>query len=186
MDSYECWRNLLNDVLRGNGKEPLSREVFDASWGQGPEADQQMFFPDWTLEQVLRFYNRRFPDYTKWARTRPDVQTTLKKLKTGSKKLAVASNSPTPIVRNLLSVTGLESYLDLLIGVDQVKHAKPSPDLLLFALQKLGLDLQDACYVGDSAFDEEAARAAGILFIGYKRQGDLTIHSLEELVTQSL
>jgi phosphoglycolate phosphatase-like HAD superfamily hydrolase len=39
-------------------------------------------------------------------------------------------------------------------------------------------------FVGDSMFDEGAARAAGVFFIGYLRPGDARIERLGELVAE--
>lgn len=47
-----------------------------------------------------------------------------------------------------------------------VEHAKPAPDLLLRAAEELELPPSAAWYVGDSTWDMEAARAAGMLAIG--------------------
>jgi phosphoglycolate phosphatase-like HAD superfamily hydrolase len=39
-------------------------------------------------------------------------------------------------------------------------------------------------YVGDSMFDEGAARAAGAFFIGYLRPGDARIERLGDLIAE--
>jgi HAD superfamily hydrolase (TIGR01509 family) len=49
---------------------------------------------------------------------------------------------------------------------DQVAHAKPDPDLLLAAADRLGADVSDAVVVGDSVWDLLAARRARALGIG--------------------
>lgn len=65
------------------------------------------------------------------------------------------------------------SVLALGIGPDvpfitraQVKRAKPDPDLFLAAVAKLGISIENAMVVGDSAWDLLAARRAGCLGIG--------------------
>jgi phosphoglycolate phosphatase-like HAD superfamily hydrolase len=47
-----------------------------------------------------------------------------------------------------------------------VEHAKPAPDLLLLAAQRLGLDPVGLWYIGDSTWDMRAAHAAEMLPIG--------------------
>ena len=50
---------------------------------------------------------------------------------------------------------------------DQVKHAKPDPDLFLVAADRLGVDIHHAgTVVGDSVWDMLAARRAWALGIG--------------------
>jgi HAD superfamily hydrolase (TIGR01509 family) len=49
---------------------------------------------------------------------------------------------------------------------DQVKHAKPDPDLFLAAAASLGVSIHDSIVVGDSVWDLLAARRARALGVG--------------------
>lgn len=49
---------------------------------------------------------------------------------------------------------------------DQVRHAKPDPDLFLAAAQRLGVSIHDSIVVGDSVWDLLAARRARALGVG--------------------
>jgi HAD superfamily hydrolase (TIGR01509 family) len=49
---------------------------------------------------------------------------------------------------------------------DQVKHAKPDPDLFLTAAERLGVQIETSSVVGDSVWDMLAARRARALEIG--------------------
>ncbi|HKZ77693.1 MAG TPA: HAD family hydrolase [Pyrinomonadaceae bacterium] len=58
---------------------------------------------------------------------------------------------------------------------DQVRHAKPDPDLFLAAAERLGVDISDSVVVGDSVWDLLAAKRAralgvGLLSGGYGRE----------------
>jgi HAD superfamily hydrolase (TIGR01549 family) len=58
---------------------------------------------------------------------------------------------------------------------DQVRYAKPDPDLFLTAADRIGVDIQDSIVVGDSVWDLLAARRArafgiGLLSGGYGRE----------------
>jgi phosphoglycolate phosphatase-like HAD superfamily hydrolase len=61
---------------------------------------------------------------------------------------------------------------------DQVRFAKPDPDLFRAAAERLGVDIQNSVVVGDSVWDLLAARRAraigvGLLSGGY---GDDELH----------
>src|SRR5262245_15272541 len=49
---------------------------------------------------------------------------------------------------------------------DQVRHAKPDPDLFLAAAERLGVDIGSSIVVGDSIWDLLAARRARALGVG--------------------
>ena len=49
---------------------------------------------------------------------------------------------------------------------DQVRYAKPDPDLFLTAAERLGVDIHESLVVGDSVWDLLAARRASALGIG--------------------
>lgn len=53
-----------------------------------------------------------------------------------------------------------------LITRDQVRYAKPDPDLFLAAAARVGTDIHSAVVVGDSIWDLLAARRAGALGVG--------------------
>ena len=49
---------------------------------------------------------------------------------------------------------------------DQVKYAKPDPDLFLTAAARLGVDIRDSLVLGDSIWDMIAAQRARALGVG--------------------
>jgi HAD superfamily hydrolase (TIGR01549 family) len=89
-----------------------------------------------------------------------------------------------------IATSGAERYarlalelLDLppetpMITRDQVRYAKPDPDLFLTAAARIGVDIQDSIVVGDSVWDLLAARRARALGIGLLSGG----YGREELI----
>jgi HAD superfamily hydrolase (TIGR01509 family) len=69
---------------------------------------------------------------------------------------------------------GAQPALDLLgiapetvvVTRDQVRHAKPDPDLFLTAAERLRVDIEASIVVGDSVWDLLAARRARALGVG--------------------
>jgi pyrophosphatase PpaX len=56
----------------------------------------------------------------------------------------------------------LRRFFDVTVGAEDTTRHKPNPDPLLLALERLGANADDAVYVGDSPFDIQAAKAAGV------------------------
>lgn len=67
-----------------------------------------------------------------------------------------------PVIENL----GVDMSKVPVVTRDQVKYAKPDPDLFLAAAERLGVNIEHACVVGDSIWDMLAARRARALGIG--------------------
>jgi beta-phosphoglucomutase-like phosphatase (HAD superfamily) len=78
---------------------------------------------------------------------------------------AIATSSRAAQVSRSVAALRLERPPRIVDG-SSVEHAKPAPDLLLLAAQRLELDPVGLWYVGDSTWDMRAADAAQMLPIG--------------------
>ncbi|MEV6395656.1 HAD hydrolase-like protein [Streptomyces sp. NPDC051907] len=90
-------------------------------------------------------------------------------LRDQGKLLAVASNNCEPAIRAHLALHGLQEYFgDRVVGrPDDPELMKPAPHSLVRLLHATGTAAADSVMIGDSPADAEAARAAGVRFIGY-------------------
>jgi HAD superfamily hydrolase (TIGR01509 family) len=79
---------------------------------------------------------------------------------------AIATSGRMETARPVLQTLGVDFARIPVITRDQVKYAKPDPDLFLAAADRLGIDVEAASVVGDSVWDMLAARRAGALGIG--------------------
>ena len=86
---------------------------------------------------------------------------------------AVVTLLPASVAREALLRHGLSTDDGLsLMGRRGDQRPKPAPDGLLAACAALGVPSSDAVMIGDSTWDLEAARAAGIPFIGVPTRPD--------------
>jgi HAD superfamily hydrolase (TIGR01509 family) len=85
----------------------------------------------------------------------------------------VASSSTHDRIRVSLETTGLLRFFEhSIFSASEVPQGKPAPDLLLYAAAKMGVQARDCIVVEDSAPGIAAARAAGMMPIGYVGQLD--------------
>ena len=63
-----------------------------------------------------------------------------------------------------LNMHGILDLIDIVIGGEDVKDPKPSPEGLLHAIDRLGVQKGNVLYIGDSLVDAEAAFKANIDF----------------------
>jgi AHBA synthesis associated protein len=78
---------------------------------------------------------------------------------------AVATGKSGPRARSLLDQLGVLTLLDHVIGSDEIAHPKPAPDIVLRALDLLGVQAAQAIMVGDAVIDLASARGAGVLAV---------------------
>lgn len=100
-----------------------------------------------------------------------NVRMALDALSTDGFKLAVCTNKPERIAKQILHDLNMASYFLAVIGGDSLPVRKPDPAPLHAAIAKAGAT--SAIYVGDSEIDSETAQNAQIPFIlfteGYRR-----------------
>lgn len=78
---------------------------------------------------------------------------------------AIATSGLAISARPALDMLGLPADTPL-VTRDQVRHAKPDPDLFLAAAARVSVDIRNSVVVGDSIWDLLAARRAGALGVG--------------------
>ena len=78
---------------------------------------------------------------------------------------AIATSGRHGSAQPSLQVLGVGPEIPI-ITRDQVRHAKPDPDLFLAAAARLNVDIRDSIVVGDSVWDLLAARRARALGVG--------------------
>ena len=94
---------------------------------------------------------------------------------------AIATSGRMETASAVLGGLGVDPGQVPVITRDQVRHAKPDPDLFLAAAEALGVDPAQSCVVGDSVWDMLAARRAGALGVGLLSGG----YGADELVRAS-
>ena len=67
-------------------------------------------------------------------------------------------------IEDILKKFEASELVELIVGGDDVKCAKPSPEGLLWAMDHLGVEAEEVLYVGDSIVDAKTAEAAGVEF----------------------
>jgi AHBA synthesis associated protein len=86
----------------------------------------------------------------------------IRELRARGIRLAVATGKSGARARSLLDQLGILKTFDHVIGSDEVDHPKPAPDIVLRALELLGVRSQEAVMVGDAVTDLASAQAAAV------------------------
>ncbi len=102
----------------------------------------------------------------------PGAEELLQRLKSKF-KIAIISNNFGAEQKSKIDVCGFGKYLDAVVTSAEVGFTKPSPEIFLLALDKLGCSADEAIMIGDSwESDIVGARNAGIRSIWFNRYGN--------------
>jgi pyrophosphatase PpaX len=116
------------------------------------------------LMEVYREHNARVHD--ELIRSFEGTREALDTLKAEGRRLAVVTSKRNEPAQRGLECFNLQDCFELLIGSDDTTKHKPDPEPLLLAADRCGVSVDSCVYVGDSPFDMQAARAAGITAVG--------------------
>ena len=173
------------------GGEWTDRELMKAVGGPGLEAQMVALDPDRVdeLVRVYREHNEPLHDTLECCLGMDDV---LAMLRERSHRLGIVTAKRRVTVDLAFARLPLEHLFETVVGGDETGQHKPHPAPLLLALERLGASPQDAAYVGDSPFDMQAAKAAGLYAIGVSwgrihaaeklTDADVIVDSAEELL----
>ena len=94
------------------------------------------------------------------------MKETLEALKQAGIKIAVFSNKPHDRTINVVEELFGKDYFDEILGQTDSRPKKPNPSGLFFLAEKMGVEVQDIAYVGDTSTDMMTGKNAGVWTIG--------------------
>jgi len=109
----------------------------------------------------------------------PGITDVLDELRAQGRLLGIVTSKRRVTVRLAFeTLPELEPYFDVVVGAEDTERHKPHAEPLLHALELAGASAADTVYVGDSPFDVQSAKAAGVDAIAVTWGG---FHSRERL-----
>ena len=118
------------------------------------------------LEKLRRHHAEAYASLIQWVRPLPGAKQLLAYLTAAGIPWAIATSGWMDSAKYNLDTLGVDPEQTVVITRDQVRHAKPDPDLFIAAADRLGVDIHCAAIVGDSIWDMLAARRAHGLGVG--------------------
>ena len=103
--------------------------------------------------------------YSTTPKLKPGLRELLDSLKEDDVRLAVASSSHHELIDTLLEKADLTTYFDAVVGGDEVKQSKPSPEIFLKAAELTGPEHSDVIVLEDSLNGIRAGHSAGFKVI---------------------
>lgn len=86
----------------------------------------------------------------------------LAELRSRGQRMGVATSKRTVPLMRQLARFGWETWFDPIVTPDDVTHGKPHPESLVLMQARTGLAAEEILMVGDTPFDLDMAKAAGV------------------------
>jgi HAD superfamily hydrolase (TIGR01549 family) len=81
-------------------------------------------------------------------------------------RIALATDCKGPELKHYRSLLDVDDLISCVACGDDVEHGKPDPRLVQLAVRRLGVSVEQAIMIGDTPYDAEAARSAGVAAAG--------------------
>jgi len=121
----------------------------------------------------------------------PEVSNVLNNVKNGNISTAVLSNGTQEMLFNVIEHSNLSHLIDVVISADEVGVYKPHPKVYQLAVNSLGVNPEEICFMSSNAWDAHGAKSFGFKVIWINRyqlpheqiptKPDIIINSLEPI-----
>jgi pyrophosphatase PpaX len=134
----------------------------------GPPLDEsfQQVLPDKVEEMIQVYRDHNLYHHDSFVVPFEGVKETIHKLKDQGIKVGIVTTKIKSTAVRGLVVTELQEYFDVVIGYDDVTHAKPHPEPIIKGLEALDAKASEALMVGDNYHDILAGQNAGVKTAG--------------------
>jgi pyrophosphatase PpaX len=156
-------------------------DVIMASVGGHGIRRQMAAFDEDRVDDLIAAYRAHNMELYRDIRLFPGLEPVLAQLRDEGRRLGVVTVKSRITVDLTFQLLPLGEYFDVVVNGDDVTEHKPHPEGLELALERYGAPAATAAYVGDSPFDLQAAKAAGIGSIGVTWGG---IHGRDRLAPE--
>jgi pyrophosphatase PpaX len=163
------------------GREIAYEELAATVGGQGLVSQMRALDPD-RVDELVEVYKEHNDPLHETLEAFDDFLDVLPRLRADGRRLGIVTAKRHRTVQLALDrFPELAEQFEVVVGYEDTERHKPAPEPVLFALERLAATPAEAAYVGDSPFDIEAAKAAGVFAVAVGWGG---IHADERLLEE--
>jgi HAD superfamily hydrolase (TIGR01549 family) len=172
VDSNELHVDSWDRAFRRFGKQ-FPREKLRAQIGKG--SDQ--YLPESLTPDEIKRFGKALDDYRSElfrneylpkVQPFPKVRELFQRIHDDDKRIVLASSGKKEDTKYYIDLLKIEDLIEGYTSGDDAESSKPAPDIFAASLKKLGdMSPADAVTVGDTRFDIEAARKAGLKTVAF-------------------
>jgi HAD superfamily hydrolase (TIGR01509 family) len=114
-------------------------------------------------------------------RPTPGARELLRRFRGDGFRLVVATSAGKDDVDSLLEQATVKDLMEEIVSADDMDASKPEPDVVMAALNKVDAKPNEAVMLGDTPYDVQAARRAGVSIVAV-RSGGWSSKDLEDAI----
>ncbi len=163
VDSIGLIIGSMRHAFRGRDRSPTDKE-----WSAKIGTPLRNCFSDWAtdaddIEVLIAGYREwQLANHDRLVCAYDGVAETLEALHRAGHRTALVTSKGEELALRALRNTGMEPFIDEIVGLEATTRHKPDPEPVRVALDRLGVAPVDAMFLGDSPYDILAGNAAGV------------------------
>jgi HAD superfamily hydrolase (TIGR01509 family) len=141
----------------------IPRAAIHRQIGKGSDQFLPLFVPEPTAAaRADRLHLENYAQQSKFGFALPGARELLQMLRAEGHRLWVATSAKQEELAQRLATLGVEALIEGTVTSGAVARSKPAPDIFAAAVQRAGVRPEEALVIGDTAWDMQAAAAAGV------------------------
>jgi pyrophosphatase PpaX len=151
-------RHATREVL---GRDYADEELMRAVGGPGLESQMAALAPE-HVDELVRVYRAHNEPLHDELEACVGVEDVLARLRKEGRRLGIVTAKRRATAELAFRHVRVGHLFETVVGGDETERHKPHPEPLLLAAERLEVSPSECAYVGDSPFDVQAAKAAGM------------------------
>lgn len=155
----QSWQHTFR-TLRGHEEDPV---MIRRTFGEPLIMTLEKMFPEVPIEkslEVYRTYQREI--FTDFVEVFPGMLELIAELKARGYKLGLVTSRTKDTTWDGIRAYGMDKYFEAVITAGDTDKHKPDPTPINITLEKMGSSPENSIMVGDTMFDLQCAKNAGV------------------------
>ena len=171
----EAWAQAFEEVGARPPRSRIHHEV-----GKGSDKLIPEFVEDGKAERVSELHSEHYGKLQERGHPLPGAKELISSLVEGGYEVWLATSAEPEELEHHMEELEAEDKIAGVVSSDEAEESKPAPDIFGLALERAGVSPEDAVVVGDSIWDIEAAKEAGVRAAAVMTGGAFSRAELEE------
>lgn len=173
----EAWARALDEVGHRTPRVEIHPKI-----GKGSELliSELVNDDDEAAEKVSGRHSEHYEELQKQAYPLPGAKELIDSLARQEYQVWLATSAKPDELERSLGMLEAEDKISGIVNSSDVEESKPAPDIFGLALEKAGVEANEAVAVGDAIWDIESAKAAGIRCVALMTGGAFSKEDLKE------